>query len=76
MFLSMIGGPTYDILWSLASPGLPEGKSYAEIVALLKSHYEPKPIIIAERWKFHKHNQLPGESIADFVAKMRCLTAP
>ena len=49
VFLSMIGSPTYDILWSLASPGLPEGKSYAEIVALLKSHYEPKPIIIAER---------------------------
>ena len=47
VFLSMIGGPTYDILWSLASPGLPEGKLYAEIVALFKSHYQPKPIIIA-----------------------------
>ena len=31
-------------------------KSYAEITEKLRDHFEPKPVIIAERFKFHKRN--------------------
>ena len=39
----------------------------------MESHFEPKPNVIAERYKFHKRSQLPQETIADFVAELRRL---
>jgi hypothetical protein len=31
-------------------------------------HLSPKPLSIAERFRFHKRKQLEGESINDYVA--------
>ena len=55
------------------APATPQSKSYAELVAALKTHYEPKPLIIAERYMFNQRNQLAGESISDYVAELRRL---
>ena len=41
---------------------------------MLKSHFEPAPIVIAERYRFHRREQAAGESIADYVAELRRLT--
>ena len=49
VFLSILGGHTYEVLRSLSAPDLPESKTYAALVSLLIAHYEPKPIVIAER---------------------------
>ena len=74
VFLSVIGGKTYTLLRSLLSPQLPQSKSYSELVDSLKRHYEPKPLVIAERYHFHRRNQAAGEMIAQYVAELRRLS--
>ena len=40
---------------------------------VLSDHLAPKPIVIAERYKFSNRIQAEGESIADYIAKLRRL---
>ena len=42
---------------------------------MLKVHFQPKPLVIAERFHFHCRDQAVGESIADYVAQLRHLSA-
>uniref|UniRef100_A0AAZ3P2I5 Tick transposon n=1 Tax=Oncorhynchus tshawytscha TaxID=74940 RepID=A0AAZ3P2I5_ONCTS len=65
-----MGGKTFNLLRSLVTPEKPGDKSYDEIVATLKGH-SPKPLVIAERFRFHKRNQEEGESISQFVAVLK-----
>ena len=48
VLLTAIGGEMYTLLTSLLSPAKPRDQTYAEITAVLKGNFEPKPIIIAE----------------------------
>ena len=57
VFLSVIGGKTYALLRSLLAPALPQEKSYQELVETLKRHYEPKSLVIAERFHFHRQGR-------------------
>ncbi len=54
-------------------PEKPAIKSYNSIVATLAAHFAPKPLLIAERFRFHKRNQEEGESVTVFVAALRKL---
>ena len=54
VFLSVIGGKTYDLLQNLLSPTDPKDKSFDELVETLKGHFEPKPIVITEQFHFYK----------------------
>lgn len=74
VLLSNIGAKTYGLLRSLVAPKAPKEKTLAEITTLLKSHFEPTPSVIAERYRFHRRDQAQGESIADYVAELRKLT--
>ena len=73
--LSVIGGKTYGLLRSLLSPDVPSSKDFGTLVGTLKAHFEPKPILIAERFHFHKRNQAPGESIGDYIAELKRMSA-
>ena len=73
VFLSSIGGKTYGLLRNLMAPTLPKDKPLDEVIAVLKKHFDPKPAVIAECFKFHKRDQLPGESLADYIAELRRL---
>lgn len=73
-FLSVIGGKTFNLLRSLVQPDKPGDKSYDDIVSILQKHYAPKPLIIAERFRFHKRNQEDGESVSQFVAVLKQLS--
>ena len=73
-FLSLIGSQAYSLLKNLVSSTLPKDKSYADLVAALKQHYEPKPLVIAERFHFHRRSQAVGESINEYMAKLRRLS--
>ena len=55
-------------------PDKPGDKSHDEIVTILGNHYSPKPLIIAERSRFHKRNQEEGESVSQFVAVVKRLS--
>ena len=74
VLLSVLGAKNYALLRSLLASALPKDKSYAELVWTLKRHFEPKPLIIAERFYFHRRNQNMGESVADYVAELRRLS--
>ena len=74
VFLSVAGGNIYALLRNLLSPAKLQEKSFTELTAELKKHFEPNKVIIAERFSFHRRNQAPDESIADYVAELRKLT--
>ena len=50
----------------------PADKAYTEIVAVMKQHLNPKPII-TECYKFHQRVQKEGESVACYFASLRKL---
>ena len=54
VFLSVAGGSIYALLHSLLVPAKPQEKSFAELVAKLKKHFEPRKLVIAEPFNFHK----------------------
>ena len=72
--LAVFLSSTYDLLRSLVAPDQPKDKSLADIIAVLQEHFDPKPATIAERFQFHRRDQLPGESVADYVAELRRLS--
>ena len=41
---------------------------------MLQEHFDPKPATIAEHFQFHRRDQLPGESVTDYVAELRRLS--
>ena len=49
-------------------------QNFDEIVSTLQKHLNPKPLEVAERFRFHKRNQQEGESILSYVAKLKKLT--
>ena len=71
--LTVIGSATYKLLENLLTPDQPATKSYAELIASLKGHLSPKPLVIAERYRFHKRDQRSGETIAQYTAELRRL---
>ena len=73
VLLSVVGAKTYALLRSLTSPTLPQEKSFDELAAALTSHFQPKPLLIAERFHFHRRDQSMEESIAEYVAELRRL---
>ena len=75
VLLSVIGPQTYSILRSLMAPDTPQSKSLAVLTKALKDHYDPKPIVIAERYHFHLRNQSQTENISEYVAELRRLAA-
>ena len=74
MFLTVVGGKAYALLRNLLAPIKPATKSYSEVVKVMKDHLKPKPLIIAERFKFHRRNQREGETVAQYLAELRRLT--
>ena len=74
VLLSVIGGKTYDLLRSLTAPQRPAEKSFAELCEILEAHFSPRPLIIAERFRFYKRNQRSGETISEYCAALQRLT--
>nr|XP_061795480.1 uncharacterized protein K02A2.6-like [Nerophis lumbriciformis] len=72
-FLSVIGPKTFNLLRNLLQPDKPGSKTYREIVETLNGHFSPKPLVIAERFRFQRRNQEEGESVTMFVAALRKL---
>ena len=72
--LLTVMGEAYELLHSLLSPELSSTKKYEELVATLQSHLKLKPLVIAERFKFHHRNQKEGETVAQYMAELRKLS--
>ena len=72
-FVALIGADAYGVLRNLLAPELQKDKSFYELKELLVSHSSPKPILIAERFKFHRRNQHESETVAQFVVELKRL---
>ena len=57
VFLAVIGPDAYKLLKNLCGPENPNTKTFTRLTQLLQRHYEPAPIVIAERHKFWTASQ-------------------
>ena len=74
VLLTVMGSKAYELLHSLLSPVVPSTKKYDELIAKLEAHLKPKPLVIAERFRFHHRNQRDGETVAQYMAELRRLS--
>ncbi len=58
----------------MTAPGKPADKTFDELCETLERHLAPKPLVIAERFRFHKRNQQAGESISDYCVAIQKLS--
>ena len=72
--LHYMGPDAYDILCDKTSPAEPDSKTYKEIIEIMKSHWSPEPLEIAENFRFRKREQAEGESIREYVAALQRLS--
>lgn len=75
VFLAVVGPQAYKLLKNLCDPENPNSKSYEELKQILQAHYEPAPIVIAERHKFWTASQEENESVSDFVVRLKKLAS-
>ncbi|XP_068704212.1 uncharacterized protein [Montipora foliosa] len=62
-----------SVLKDLSFPHAPNTKTFEQLAALLRDHYKPTRLKVAERYRFHAANQRPGESITDYVRELKKL---
>ena len=70
VFLNTVGNKTYYLLRNLVALTLRQDKTLTQLVAILKSYFKPKPVIITERFHFHRCSQVMKESIAECLAEL------
>ena len=46
-----------------------------DVIEVLQQHFEPKPQITAEHFHFHRRDQLPTETVAEYEAQLHRLSA-
>ena len=71
VLLTIVGSETYSLFRNLVLPAKSADKSFDEIADVLKKHLNPKPIIIAERYKFYHRTQRNGEALNKYLADLR-----
>ena len=73
LLLALIGNSTFKLLTNLVAPKKPGELSYKEICEQLEKHFSPKPIKIAERFRFYSRQQQSEETVAEYLAELRKL---
>ena len=73
--ISIMGADTYRLLKNLLHPNKPSERTFSENCKILSDYFSPKPIIIAERFKFYTRNQKEGESIASYIVTLKNLSS-
>ena len=72
--LHFIWWKEYELLQILLASTSPKDKFLEEeVIAVLEGHFNPKPAVIAECFKFPKKEQLPDETIAEYMVELYCL---
>ena len=71
VFLMLIGPKTYGLLRNLVAPEKPAEKTLEIVKRELSVYYAPKPLAIAERFKFLGRRQQANETVLEFMAQLR-----
>ena len=73
IFLTVWCPSTFQLLKSLVQPSTPKEKSYTELKEHYEKHFNPKPSLIVQHFKFNTRIRKSGESIATYVAELRTI---
>ena len=73
--LTVVGSAHYTLLRGLVAPKMPKDLTFDQLKETLKKHFDPEPILIAERFHFYQRNQDAGESISAYLASLRRLAS-
>lgn len=73
--LSVVGAETYQIVRNLCAPEKPSTQDYTALVSKLKEYFKPRVNVVAERFRFHKRLQNPGESVGQYMNALRHLAS-
>ena len=71
VLLTIVGSETYSLFRNLVLHAKPAHKSFDELVDVLKKHLNPKPIIIAVRYKCYQRTLRNGEALNRYLADLR-----
>jgi hypothetical protein len=71
--LSLIGPKTCALLKPLVAPDKPSDKTFEVLIDHLNKHLNSKPLVIAERFRFHERDQKQGETTMQYIAELRNL---
>lgn len=72
-FIACVNDEVYKTLRTRVSPKKPAEMKVEEILDELERHYAPKVNIQAERFKFQKAEQYEGETINEYIVRLRGL---
>ncbi|XP_069356350.1 uncharacterized protein [Maniola hyperantus] len=72
--ISMVGDRAYELMVNLCSPVRPGDKTFAELVKIVGEHLQPKPSILAERFRFRQYRQQESTSVSQYVAELKELS--
>uniref|UniRef100_A0A8C7L8Y6 Retrotransposon gag domain-containing protein n=1 Tax=Oncorhynchus kisutch TaxID=8019 RepID=A0A8C7L8Y6_ONCKI len=75
VFLSVLGPTEYGLLKGLIEPMKAVELNYAELTETLARYFKPKPILIAERFRFYQRHQSQGETVADYILALKRLAS-
>ena len=75
IFLSTAGASTYKLIKSLLAPSKLAGRSFDELVKLVRDHHQPPPSESVQRYMFNIYTRVrkQEETIALYVAELRRL---
>ena len=72
VFLSTVGPQTYKLIRSLAN-NKPLDMTFEQLCKLLSGHLQPRPNVIAQRYKFFKRDRLQNETVTEYLAALNSL---
>ena len=75
VFLAVIGPDAFKLLKNLCDPENPNTKTFTRLSRLLQGHFQPTRIVIAKRHKFWTASQEEGESVSEFVVRLKKLVS-
>ena len=74
ILLTEIGAEVYGTLVNLLAPKKAKDVPFQDVVDKLKEHFNPKPLEIAESYKFGTRNQKQSETISEYIVALKNLT--
>ena len=72
-FLTSISPEVYTTLKCLIQPQKLNAQSYEQLKEVLINHLAPKPTVLTERFKFAKSTQKSGESLSEYLARLKSI---
>lgn len=60
--MDIVSGDVYELMVNLCSLKKPTDLTYEELLTIVREHLQPKPFIMAERYRLKQRRQETGES--------------